>query len=141
MFAYHIISTAADAMDQAMRNAMMLITVVFTVQLAPSTPLSLSVGGPPFPANKARTYYTVQVLAAPAENQDAFVQVYESLHDKRYLAYYGRELVRAGLDGGAEVYHEFHITGNVLSYALAHFDENCQVRRYSFRKLAIDELN
>lgn len=75
-----------------MRNARMLITAVFAMQLALLVPLSLSAGRPIPPANKTRMYYSVQVLAA-AEDSDAFLRVYESLRKKGYLAYYGRARV------------------------------------------------
>lgn len=80
-------------MDQAMRNATMLITVVFAVHLAPAGSLSPSAGRPTPPVNKTRMYYTVQVLAAPVENSDAFLRVYESLRTKGYLAHYCRAQV------------------------------------------------
>lgn len=39
-------------------------------------------------AETARKYYTVQVLAAPVENKQAMLSVYESLRDKGRLVYY-----------------------------------------------------
>ncbi len=39
-------------------------------------------------AEAARKYYTVQILAAPVENKQAMLSVYESLRDKGRLVYY-----------------------------------------------------
>jgi len=42
-----------------------------------------------FPTDEVREYYTVQVLAAPAENERALLRTYRSLRDRGNLAYYG----------------------------------------------------
>jgi hypothetical protein len=43
---------------------------------------------PHFPAERADAWYTVQILATPAENRQAMLSVYESLRRKGYLAFY-----------------------------------------------------
>jgi hypothetical protein len=47
------------------------------------------------PADAARPYYTVQILAAPAENQCALRRAYRSLCDQGHLAYYSPARVGA----------------------------------------------
>jgi len=42
-----------------------------------------------FPTDEVREYYTVQVLAAPAENERALLRTYRSLRNQGNLAYYG----------------------------------------------------
>ncbi len=60
------------------------IAMAISAQIAP---LALS-ALPRFPAENVKKYYTVQILAAPVENKQAMLSVYESLRDKGCFAYY-----------------------------------------------------
>lgn len=44
---------------------------------------------PHFPAERADTWYTVQVLATSPENRPALLSIYESLREKGHLVYHG----------------------------------------------------
>jgi len=61
---------------------------VQTLLLAACATASLSPPeGPGFPADTTNEYYTVQVLAAPIENEQALLRSFRSLRDQGHLVY------------------------------------------------------